>query len=610
MPKTVGPVNIKVGVNAQGAFAEIGKLENRLRRSQGMMSRLGKGVAGFAGGFGSSLSKGLPGAGFRFGGAAALGASFATSIFSSLTEAMGRAFSTGKLAERFQISTEAMVGLQFAAERAGVGSETLTTGLNKLRQNLGEAALGNTQQIETLAQLGLTYQELQRLPINEQFGVIADRLNKVSDISARAALTVQLFGRGGQEMANLLSRGSAGIAQMSEEARQLGLTFTRDDLDRIKSVRKAWLQLGGITQGMATRLLVDLGPALEETAANLSNLIGLFGDLARLLGQLNEMLPTGGGSRLGQQPRGFLEDLTVQRAVTGALTVGISEVWRAIEALRAATQTMQVPPGAAIGGLQGALHPTGSIVQAITKLNADIIRGFDSLKTSLEDELASLQGMSRLDITLNHLRDALARQLPQLPLANIPGGTGPVGSGIASAWNTFVNAVSGPAAAKSTAMLREQFRIQVEIAQNLDRQITALRNRHALERQAAQIITATQSPLEQFSQRMGEIAQLTNRGLLSGNVGTLATAGAFRQLVDALPQASATGPEALQQGSAAAQAAINRFNRQGGQVSIPEQIRNVLRQTQQIEQQQLNEAREVRRVLQNLGVVAPAGLAP
>src|SRR5689334_10226048 len=62
---------------------------------------------------------------------------------------------TAKLSDRLGIATEKLGGLQHAARLAGVGSEELTGGLEKMLKAIGEAATGGGEAQATFAKLGL-----------------------------------------------------------------------------------------------------------------------------------------------------------------------------------------------------------------------------------------------------------------------------------------------------------------------------------------------------------------------------------------------------------------------------------------------------------------------
>lgn len=604
MAKQVGPVNIKVGVNAAGAYAELGKLEGRMKKTAAVAkqtsaaSRLAASPIGVGGkAFGGGLLSAIPGVSTALGGPAMIGTAIAASLVAATTAASAHIDAQAKLADRLAISTEALEGLTHAADLSGISNQQLATGLSQLQKNLGKAALGEQMQIEALAQLGLTYQEIAALSLEQQFGLIADRLNDVQDTAIRAAISTELFGKAGQQLAPLLASGSKGIEDMQKEAEKLGLTFSREEAANVEQMNDNWSRFQKSLSGFANQLTISLAPALAEVFDAMTEATVAMSALVQMARAFSGTPLTGTTQQVSMILRGLsLFDRT------GVL----ARMADALGAIRPASASSQI----------------GGTAQASVRLEAAITRGFQGLGQSLESQIAQMsgqsleqqlgqiQGQTRTQIQAMEAQTLQALQQAQQAI-NMANATLPAGVA-ANLSNQILNAATRTIQTMQKNALSLQFQADLEErrVRNLNAQLQLLRQRNAMEQEAARIAQQFISPLAAFQTRLGQIQQLTARGLLSGNLSSLAPAGAFRQLADSLPQASATGPEALQQGSIAAQAAINRFNRQGGAVSLQEQIRNVLRQTQQIEQQQLNEAREVRRILQGLGVVAPAGLGP
>ena len=69
---------------------------------------------------------------------------------------------------------------------------------------LTEAAKGSDHARDTLFQLGLSMADLRKLSPEDQFTLIADRLSKVENTTRRAALAMEIFGRGGTELLPML----------------------------------------------------------------------------------------------------------------------------------------------------------------------------------------------------------------------------------------------------------------------------------------------------------------------------------------------------------------------------------------------------------------------
>jgi len=72
----------------------------------------------------------------------------------------------------------------------------------------------------------VSVEDLAGLSPEQQFKLIADRLAEIEDPTPRAATAMDVFGRSGTKLLAMLSGGAAGIEELQEQARGLGLTIT------------------------------------------------------------------------------------------------------------------------------------------------------------------------------------------------------------------------------------------------------------------------------------------------------------------------------------------------------------------------------------------------
>ena len=131
-----------------------------------------------------------------------------------------------KMSLRTGVSAEALSELGFAAEQAGADLETLENGLKFMQRSLVDAAKGSATAQQALSLLGLSVADLAGLSPDQQFKALADRLSQVTDPALRTALAMEIFGRAGTKLLPLLSSGAAGIEELQQQARSLGLTVS------------------------------------------------------------------------------------------------------------------------------------------------------------------------------------------------------------------------------------------------------------------------------------------------------------------------------------------------------------------------------------------------
>ncbi|MFP3938352.1 MAG: hypothetical protein ACLFVW_08415 [Phycisphaerae bacterium] len=136
-----------------------------------------------------------------------------------------------------------------------------------MQSNILEAGRGLSTANDALAELGLTFGDLDGLSPEEQFKLLAERISRVADPTRKAALAMMLFGRSGTNLLPMFERGAACIQQLREEARQLGLTMPGKDaataerftdaLDRMwKVVRMGVFHIGAALASVPERVYV------------------------------------------------------------------------------------------------------------------------------------------------------------------------------------------------------------------------------------------------------------------------------------------------------------------------------------------------------------------
>ena len=122
-----------------------------------------------------------------------------------------------------------------AGHQADVSFQQLSTSSQRMSRSIGEAAQGTGQAGRALDQLGLSAKNLLQLNTQQQLYVIADALNKVHNQTDRVTLAVQIFGRSGTQMLQMLDGGSAGLAKLEASAASMGVEVsTKTDKSMLK----------------------------------------------------------------------------------------------------------------------------------------------------------------------------------------------------------------------------------------------------------------------------------------------------------------------------------------------------------------------------------------
>jgi len=230
----------------------------------GSIKRLGNSMQGVTGRV-KNLRLAMGGLNKTFG---AFGLIISGGAFVGLVKgAIDSADSFGKLADQTGIAANSLQAYTNAGKLAGVGQETIDKGLRRLAQSMREADQGVATYSDSYKALGISVRDSDgNLKSSETvLGEIADRFADLPDGATKAAISMEIFGRSGASLINLLNGGSAALSEfnyaVSDEFAQNAEFF--NDQIAVLGIR-----FDGFRKQLADALLPTL-----------NNLIGVFSDL-------------------------------------------------------------------------------------------------------------------------------------------------------------------------------------------------------------------------------------------------------------------------------------------------------------------------------------------
>lgn len=192
-----------------------------------------------------------------------LGAALAGSAFISWLN------STAKEMDRFSeildltgSKGDKLSALAYAADLAAVDTETLASAVVKLNKNLAEDS--DSKMGKSLSEIGLNIEELRAMDPADAFTEIAQGISTLPDQASKTAAAMQIFGKAGANLVPLLSMGSAGIAELQEEARKLGITFDEVEAGKIGAAYDSLGRVQAIITGIGQDIAVELAPYITS----------------------------------------------------------------------------------------------------------------------------------------------------------------------------------------------------------------------------------------------------------------------------------------------------------------------------------------------------------
>jgi len=174
-----------------------------------------------------------------------------------------------KFSRQIGIGVETLQEYRFAAERAGIGTETMDKALEKVGKNLGEAKVGTGTLVTFLNKYNPAMLDAIKNTDTLEGGLalVIDEMAGMEDETQRAAFANAAFGRSGLKMARLTELGKNGIKELRREARRYGLVSEEQARAAEKWMdAQADLQaaLKGVQIAIGSELLPTLRPYIEK----------------------------------------------------------------------------------------------------------------------------------------------------------------------------------------------------------------------------------------------------------------------------------------------------------------------------------------------------------
>ncbi|WP_438454704.1 hypothetical protein [Vreelandella venusta] len=212
-------------------------------------------------------------------GAALIGAFGASSVINRA----GLINDADALARSIGIATGELQAWDYAAQRTGLSAGTVGDIFKDVSDKVGDfAATGGGEAADLFENLNLQIGELQRLSPDQQLLKIADAISQIEDPSQRI-FYLESLANDATRLLPLLEDNGAVLRELTGEAYSLGVAMNQVDIDNALQADRAMAQLRGTTQGFLNLLAADLGPALSDTVANLTELIQSAGGADQVL---------------------------------------------------------------------------------------------------------------------------------------------------------------------------------------------------------------------------------------------------------------------------------------------------------------------------------------
>ncbi len=289
-------------IQLNNAKAHLNGLEHEIRQNEKALSEIGDefddaekqaeqfgkslhdtaSKAESSGGKFSALGGTLTGIGIAMGTAfVAVGAAAVSSAKSLTDMTVGAAAYTDEILTTSTIagvSAESLQAYKYAAELVDVSMETLTGSMAKQIRSMSSARDGSADMIEAYSRLGVAVSNADGSLRNGEdvYWETIDALGKMEEGAERDALAMKIFGKSAQELNPLIAQGSAGIAELTEEAKRMGAVLSDETLAQLGKFDDSVQRLKSGSDAAKNALGTVLLPQLQILADEGVSLLGDF----------------------------------------------------------------------------------------------------------------------------------------------------------------------------------------------------------------------------------------------------------------------------------------------------------------------------------------------
>ncbi len=173
---------------------------------------------------------------------------------------------TAQAAQKTGQSTDAIQELNFAANQNAVSSQAMQMSMQRLSRSMAEVQQGSEQAAGAFKSVGLSADELKNMSLDEVLNKVADAFRRTPMARTKRRSRNNCSGRGAAQLIPVLNQGSSGIAQLREEAQQLGVVMSEAGRRGRREIEQAVRRhgCGDVGSEVARRLRTRAGDGADR----------------------------------------------------------------------------------------------------------------------------------------------------------------------------------------------------------------------------------------------------------------------------------------------------------------------------------------------------------
>lgn len=265
------------------------------------------------------------------------------------------------------LSTNQLQEFKYASELIDVSLDTMTGSMSKMINSMNTARSGSKETAEAYRKLGIriTGANGQLREANTVYYEVIDKLGKMKNETERDAIAMKIFGESARNLNPLIEAGSDRLAELAEEAHNVGYVMSEDTLGKLGK-------------------LDDAMQRFESQSATLKNTLGLA--LLPILTDIMQLISA------------IPPDVIAVVAVVATVATTVIAV---VKAVKSVTGVLDMFTGKTqkttlvVLGVVAALIALAAIIAVIAGKSGDLERSMDSVGNAVSRVQGNVQGAQR-----------------------------------------------------------------------------------------------------------------------------------------------------------------------------------------------------------------------
>ena len=190
-----------------------------------------------------------------------------------VTETAAAGDAIDKNSQRLGMTNEAYQEWAYILSQNGADIGTLTTGMRTLTNQIDALGSGSKTAAASFEKLGLSYEDLSKLTGEQQFSLVVERLQGISDQTERNAIANDVLGRSYMDLVPLLNQSADSVENLRQRAHETGQIMTDEGVTAAVNYTDAMDTLTRSFDGFKQRIGAQILPGITEVAEGITDLV-------------------------------------------------------------------------------------------------------------------------------------------------------------------------------------------------------------------------------------------------------------------------------------------------------------------------------------------------